>query len=133
MSAHTIIRCFICYKKLELGKIWPSIRTQCTTYTATPIKIYLEQLTGDTPLTQTDDELDEIVLCEECQLKINDYDLACSTARNIENDLRTLLTKSKELSIKPEVVIKEETVELDVGAAEDDYDNYDANDHLGSE
>lgn len=131
MSLHTVIRCFICYKKLELGKIWPSIRTQCTTYTSTPIKIYLEQLTGDAPLTQSDDDLDEIVICEECQLKVNEYDLACSTARDIENDLRTLLTKSKELSIKPEVIIKEEVFESDVVAPDDD--NFESDDRLGSE
>lgn len=119
------IHCFICNKNLKLNQIWPSIRTQCAAYTATPIQVYLEQLSCKTPLCETDSELDAIVICNECQGKINDYDLACSQARTIENDLRTLLNKSRELNIKPEPAIKEEDVELGKTEANSCDDNID--------
>lgn len=106
-------------KKLEFYS--PSIRTQSTIYTETPIKTYLEQFADQLPLTETEEELDNIIICEECQLKINDYDLACSTARNIENDLRDLLKKSKELIIKHEIDIK---IECDDMIDEDKIDDF---------
>lgn len=95
----------------------------------------MERLSDQSPLTTTDSELDNIVICDECRAKLNDYDLACSTARDIENDLRTLLNKSKELSTieatELQLAIKEEDIKFDV-AADAEPDNCDA-DHIDKE
>lgn len=103
-------RCYICFKKQEFFQ--ESIRAQNATYTETPIKTYLEQFAGQS-LTTSEEELDKIILCQECLAKINDYDLACLTARNIENDLRDMLQKSKEMIIKEEISIKDEIEYVD--------------------
>lgn len=104
MSLNNNLRCYICFKKLEFFQ--PNISTQNASYTETPIKTYLEQFAKQFPLTENEDKLNEIIVCEECLSKINDYDLACLTARNIENDLCDMLKKTKEIIIKQE--IKEE-------------------------
>lgn len=128
MSSKNNICCYICSKQIDLQHT-TSISTQYTTYTVTPMKTYLEQLSEQFPLTASEEELYNIFLCEECLYKINDYDLACLTARNIENDLRDLLKKSKQFSIKPELCIKEENQDYIIKKEIQDNSDND-NDHL---
>lgn len=127
MSSENNIFCYICLKKIVSYST--SICGLIATYSKTPMKTYLEHLSEQYPLTATDDELDSIFLCDECQLKLNNYDFACLTSKNIEKDLRNLLKKSKQLShetdviIKPEIIIKEEN-DYDVIKNENEHHQY---------
>lgn len=55
---------------------------------------------------------DEDGVCVECMGRIEEYDLACVTAENIESELRAKLTRKK--AIKTESTAEKESNETDV-------------------
>lgn len=83
---------------------------QTSRHTDTPIIDFLQKFAGQDPFDITDEKLIDQVICEDCLLKINEYDLACMTARNIEAELRSLIQLSKEfdqqMAIKTELKVE---------------------------
>lgn len=106
----SIIRCYICRTKSPF--YCPNILIQTSRHTDTPIIKFLEKFSGQGIFDTSDKTLINQVICEDCLLKINEYDLACMTAQNIENELRSLINLSHEFD--HHMFIKTETAELKV-------------------
>lgn len=89
-------KCFICDTKTLI--YCENIITIRSCHTDTPVmdilKKFAKDLEMDTILPKN--RYKSTVICQLCMIKINEYDLACMTAKQMEKQLKELLQKKEE-------------------------------------
>lgn len=64
-------------------------------YSETRLSEFVVKILGDFPFKREYSvECDENLVCNDCLIKVNEYDLACLTAKRIEDELRELLVNT---------------------------------------
>lgn len=89
-------KCFICDTKSII--YCENVYTLRTCHTDTPVMEILKKFAEELDITigqQTRKSTDPII-CQMCMIKINEYDLACMTAKAMESQLKDLLQRKKE-------------------------------------
>uniref|UniRef100_A0A1B0CI90 C2H2-type domain-containing protein n=1 Tax=Lutzomyia longipalpis TaxID=7200 RepID=A0A1B0CI90_LUTLO len=84
-------KCFVC--STETVNYWRNIYTLLTKHTNTPIYKLLERITG-MEFLELEMEDSNTVICNECFLKINEYELAVETVQKLENEFISLLNRT---------------------------------------
>lgn len=90
--------CYICNKLLNIKnrKSYQNIHA-ATQYSQTPLTEYIIKfLEFKEGIRFKDNNL----VCQECAGKLNDYDLACTTAERIENELKATLHSTEQAYLK---------------------------------
>lgn len=106
--------CFICDEKI---KFYCKNQFKIVSkHSETPIYKFLEKFTGQTFFES--DIISKSILCKDCVLRINEYDLATTTAAKVKNELIELI-KRTQFKLNLEKINDDIELENDV----DDYGN----------
>ena len=116
--------CYICSQQTRF--YCKNIFVLTTKHTDTPILKYLEQFAGHTLHDLYSNNTDETnisstlsssvalnIICQSCITKLDEYDLAITTALKVETDLKSMLLKKKEVvpEFEVEYVVEEHDFE----------------------
>ncbi|XP_037029896.1 zinc finger protein OZF-like [Bradysia coprophila] len=90
-------KCFICDTKTII--YCENVFTIQSCHTDTPVINILKKFAKELELTTflPKNRYGSTVICQACMIKINEYDLACMTAKKMENQLKDLLQKKEEI------------------------------------
>lgn len=85
--------CFICNRAcFNYNKNLFEIKSK---YTETRLSDFIVKILGDFPFQREYSvECDDNLVCSDCLNKVNEYDLACLTAKRVEDELRGLLVET---------------------------------------
>lgn len=109
-------KCFICNTKTLIYCENVFVLRSC--HTETLIIEFLQKFAEELDLSTSwnkSRKYEKTVICQICMIKINEYDLACMTAKDMEKQLKNLLRNKEELNeiesdedYNPEVVFSDD-------------------------
>lgn len=82
-------RCFVCDTVAQF--FCKNIFTLTTKHSETPVYQFLEKFLGYSIESQENDK----IVCQDCLIKIDEYDLAFTTAQKIEKELTMLVNRTR--------------------------------------
>lgn len=90
-------KCFICDTKTII--YCENVFTIRSCHTDTPVMDFLKKFAKELEMTTNlaKNRHGSTVICQMCMIKINEYDLACMTARQMKNQLKDLLQRKEEV------------------------------------
>lgn len=117
-------KCFICDTKTII--YCENVYTLRSIHTDTPVveilKKFAEELDISTIWNQSRKST-SLIICQMCMIKINEYDLACLTAKTMESQLKDLLQRKEEfhdtksdVDYNPDVASSDDEEEKDYDA-----------------
>lgn len=116
-------KCFICNDKTII--YCENVFTLRSCHTDTPVMEILKKFAEELQMTtvwHNSRKCVQTIICQLCMIKINEYDLACMTAKAMESQLKDLLQKKEEFDdTKSDADYKP-----DVVSSDDETDKYDA-------
>lgn len=89
-------KCFICNNKTIIYSENIYLLRSC--HTDTPIIEFLKKFADELEMsTIWPTSSKSTIICQVCMIKINEYDLACMTAKTMESQLKELLQQKEEI------------------------------------
>lgn len=88
-----LLKCFVCDNKTII--YCENIFARRSSHTDTPVMDILNKFAEDLEMTalRPSKKSAKQIICQTCMIKVNEYDLACMNARDMENQLKDLLQK----------------------------------------
>lgn len=88
-----LLKCFVCDNKAII--YCENVFSRRSSHTDTPVMDILNKFAEDLEMSafRPSKKSMKTIICQMCMIKVNEYDLACMTARDMENQLKDLLQK----------------------------------------